>query len=53
MILFMIKTYRFKLEWRIIELKTILQKWRWLKISQKYEKDIIHGYAYVKKLSLF
>ena len=28
-------------------------EWRWLKISQKYEKDIINAYVYVEKLSSF
>ena len=29
--------------------KKILQKWRWLKILQKYEKNIINGYVYLEK----
>jgi len=34
--------------------KKKLQKWSWLKISQKYEKGIINGYVYVvEKLSYF
>jgi hypothetical protein len=35
------KTNHFQLEWREIELKQLLQEWRWLKIP----KDIINGYA--------
>jgi hypothetical protein len=31
--------------------KKILKKWSWLKISQKYGKDIINGYVYVEKFS--
>ena len=31
--------------------KKYITKWRWLKISQKYEKDIINGYVYVENLS--
>jgi hypothetical protein len=31
--------------------KKILQKWSWLKYSQKYEKDIINGYVYIEKVS--
>ena len=38
MILFFHKTYRFQLEWRIIELKQLLQKWRWLLIFLNIQK---------------
>jgi hypothetical protein len=34
-----IKTYRFSLEWHKIELKQLLQKWRWLKKFQKKFKQ--------------
>ena len=43
------KAYHFQLEWRWIELKKLLQKWRWQKISKQYTKDIINGYVYVEK----
>ena len=45
------KTYHFKLEWRKIELKQLLQKWRWLKISKEYTKDTINDCVYVETIS--
>ena len=52
MICFFDKTYRFWLKWHIIEPKKLLQKWRWLKISKNYTKDV-YGYVYVKKIINF
>ena len=31
--------------------KNTTKNWSWLKISQKYGKDMINGYVYVEKIS--
>ena len=51
MIFLFYKTYYFQLEWRKIELKKLLQKWRRLKFSKKHTKNTINDYVYVEKIS--
>jgi hypothetical protein len=36
-----------------LNLNNYYKKWRWLKISKEYRKDISNGYVYVEKKSWF